>query len=145
LPVSAHAFNRFGAGWFRGGRDQRQSASCAIAYVLCGVSTLFSHCIISIVASSLRRHACPVNQLATDKLSPVLADQRPRRTCPPPRRGSEEQKERHYKAWLRATLQKFADDVREIAARNKEEIPHDNDAASTVHPDGMAKFRLTRS
>jgi hypothetical protein len=25
---------------------------------------------------------------------------------------SEEQKERHYKAWLRATLQKFADDVR---------------------------------
>jgi hypothetical protein len=27
---------------------------------------------------------------------------------------SEEQKERHYKAWLRATLQKFADDVRDI-------------------------------
>jgi hypothetical protein len=25
---------------------------------------------------------------------------------------SEEQKERHYKAWLRATLQKFANDVR---------------------------------
>jgi hypothetical protein len=33
---------------------------------------------------------------------------------------SEEQKERHYKAWLRATLQKFADDVRETAARDKE-------------------------
>jgi hypothetical protein len=32
---------------------------------------------------------------------------------------SEEQKERHYKAWLRATLQKFADDVRETAARDK--------------------------
>ena len=29
---------------------------------------------------------------------------------------SEEQKERHYKAWLRATLQKFADNVREIEA-----------------------------
>jgi peptidyl-tRNA hydrolase len=27
---------------------------------------------------------------------------------------SEEQKERHYKAWLRATLQKFAADVRDI-------------------------------
>ena len=33
---------------------------------------------------------------------------------------SEEQKERHYKAWLRATLQKFADDVRKIAAHDKE-------------------------
>jgi hypothetical protein len=42
---------------------------------------------------------------------------------------SEEQKERHYKAWLRATLQKFADDVREIAARNKEEDSHDGSAA----------------
>jgi hypothetical protein len=42
---------------------------------------------------------------------------------------SEEQKERHYKAWLRATLQKFADDVREIEARNKAEDAHDNDAA----------------
>jgi hypothetical protein len=31
---------------------------------------------------------------------------------------SEEQKERHYKAWLRATLQRFADEVREIEARN---------------------------
>ena len=31
---------------------------------------------------------------------------------------SEEQKERHYKALLRATLQKFADEVREIEARN---------------------------
>ena len=29
---------------------------------------------------------------------------------------SEEQKERHYKAWLRATLQKFADDVRDRGA-----------------------------
>ena len=37
---------------------------------------------------------------------------------------SEEQKERHYKAWLRATLQKFADDVRETAARDKEADPH---------------------
>jgi hypothetical protein len=27
---------------------------------------------------------------------------------------SEEQKERQYKAWLRATLQKFANDVRDI-------------------------------
>jgi hypothetical protein len=42
---------------------------------------------------------------------------------------SEEQKERHYKAWLRATLQKFADDVREIEARNKAEDSHDNGAA----------------
>jgi hypothetical protein len=32
---------------------------------------------------------------------------------------SEDQKERQYKAWLRATLQKFADDVLEIEARNK--------------------------
>jgi hypothetical protein len=31
----------------------------------------------------------------------------------------EEQKERHYKAWLRATLQKFADDVREIEASQR--------------------------
>ena len=31
---------------------------------------------------------------------------------------SEEQKERHYKAWLRATLQKFADNVRDTEARN---------------------------
>jgi hypothetical protein len=31
---------------------------------------------------------------------------------------SEEQKERHYKAWLRATLQKFADDVRDIDVCN---------------------------
>jgi len=42
---------------------------------------------------------------------------------------SEEQKERHYKAWLRATLQKFADDVKEIEARSKEENSHGNDAA----------------
>ena len=42
---------------------------------------------------------------------------------------SEEQKERHYKAWLRATLQKFADDVRENAARNKEGDSHDSGAA----------------
>ena len=34
---------------------------------------------------------------------------------------SEDQKERHYKAWLRATLQKFADDVRKIEARNNTE------------------------
>jgi hypothetical protein len=33
---------------------------------------------------------------------------------------SEEQKERHYKAWLRATLQKFADDVMKTAAHDKE-------------------------
>jgi GH35 family endo-1,4-beta-xylanase len=31
---------------------------------------------------------------------------------------SEEQEERHYKTWLRATLQKFADDVRDIDVRN---------------------------
>jgi hypothetical protein len=36
---------------------------------------------------------------------------------------SEEQKERHYKAWLRATLQKFADDVTKIAAHDTETIP----------------------
>jgi hypothetical protein len=34
---------------------------------------------------------------------------------------SEEQKERHYKAWLRATLEKFADDVRDIETRNRAE------------------------
>jgi hypothetical protein len=39
---------------------------------------------------------------------------------------SEEQKERHYKAWLRATLQKFADDVRETATRDKEADPHNS-------------------
>ena len=33
---------------------------------------------------------------------------------------SEEQKERHYKAWLRAALQKFADDVMKTAAHDKE-------------------------
>jgi hypothetical protein len=37
---------------------------------------------------------------------------------------SEEQKERHHKAWLRATLQKFADDVKETAARDKGVDPH---------------------
>ena len=42
---------------------------------------------------------------------------------------SEEQKERHYKAWLRATLQKFADDVREIEARHQAEVPRDQHAA----------------
>ena len=42
---------------------------------------------------------------------------------------SKEQKERHYKAWLRATLQKFADDVRDIEKRNTAERPRDNDAA----------------
>lgn len=42
---------------------------------------------------------------------------------------SEEKKERHYKAWLRATLQKFADDVRDIEKRNTAERPRDNDAA----------------
>lgn len=41
---------------------------------------------------------------------------------------SEEKKERHYKAWLRATLQKFADDVRDIEKRNTAERPRDNDA-----------------
>ena len=44
---------------------------------------------------------------------------------------SEEQKERHYKAWLRATLQKFADDVRDIEKRNTAER-RDNDAACGV-------------
>jgi hypothetical protein len=34
---------------------------------------------------------------------------------------SEEQKERQYKAWLRATLQKFADDVRDIELSKKAE------------------------
>ena len=38
---------------------------------------------------------------------------------------SEEQKERHDRAWLRATLQKFADDVRKIAAHDTETDPDD--------------------
>jgi hypothetical protein len=42
---------------------------------------------------------------------------------------SEEQKERHYKAWLRATLQKFADDVQEIETRNRAEDSRDHHAA----------------
>jgi hypothetical protein len=42
---------------------------------------------------------------------------------------SEEQKERHYKAWLRATLQRFADDVREIEARNGAAVPRGHHAA----------------
>jgi len=42
---------------------------------------------------------------------------------------SEEQKERHYKAWLRATLQKFADDVREIEARGQAGGSRDHHAA----------------
>jgi hypothetical protein len=37
---------------------------------------------------------------------------------------SEEQKERHYKAWLRATLQKFADDVRDIELSKAAEDSH---------------------
>ena len=42
---------------------------------------------------------------------------------------SEVQKERHYKAWLRATLQRFADDVREIEARNGAAGSRDHHAA----------------
>lgn len=42
---------------------------------------------------------------------------------------SEEQKDRHYKAWLRATLQKFADDVREIEARDQAGDSRDHHAA----------------
>jgi hypothetical protein len=34
---------------------------------------------------------------------------------------SEDQKERHYKAWLRATLQKFAEDVRDSESHNNAE------------------------
>jgi hypothetical protein len=34
---------------------------------------------------------------------------------------SEEQKERHYKAWLRATLQRFAADVRDSEVSNTAE------------------------
>jgi len=34
---------------------------------------------------------------------------------------TEDQKERQYKAWLRATLQRFAEDVRDIESRNKAE------------------------
>jgi hypothetical protein len=41
---------------------------------------------------------------------------------------SEEQKDRHYKAWLRATLQKFANEVREIEARNGAEGSRDHHA-----------------
>jgi hypothetical protein len=36
---------------------------------------------------------------------------------------SDEQKERQAKAWLRATLEKFADDVREAARREPEQSP----------------------
>jgi hypothetical protein len=36
---------------------------------------------------------------------------------------SEQQKERQYRAWLRATLQKFADDVRKSQPLNKKEAP----------------------
>src|SRR5262245_14279817 len=42
---------------------------------------------------------------------------------------SEEQKQRHYKAWLRATLQRFADEVREIEARNGAEGSRGHHAA----------------
>ena len=42
---------------------------------------------------------------------------------------SEDQKERHYKAWLRATLQKFAEDVRKIEASNKAADTSKNGAA----------------
>jgi len=42
---------------------------------------------------------------------------------------SAEQKERHYKAWIRATLQKCADDVRDIETRNKTKDSRGNDAA----------------
>jgi hypothetical protein len=41
---------------------------------------------------------------------------------------SEDQKERHYKAWLRAALQKFADDVRDIESRNNAEDTGKNGA-----------------
>jgi hypothetical protein len=41
---------------------------------------------------------------------------------------SEDQKERHYKAWLRAALQKFAEDVRDIESRNKAEDTGKNGA-----------------
>jgi len=41
---------------------------------------------------------------------------------------TEDQKERQYKAWLRATLQKFAYDVTEVAARNEEGDSRDNGA-----------------
>jgi hypothetical protein len=37
---------------------------------------------------------------------------------------SQEQKERQYKAWLRATLQKFADDVRDIELSKAAEDSH---------------------
>jgi hypothetical protein len=42
---------------------------------------------------------------------------------------SEEQKERQYKAWLRATLQKFADDVRDMEAHDKPEVLREKGAA----------------
>jgi hypothetical protein len=41
---------------------------------------------------------------------------------------SEDQKERRYKAWLRAALQKFADDVCEIEARDNTEDTGKNGA-----------------
>jgi len=42
---------------------------------------------------------------------------------------SEDQKERHYKAWLRATLQKFAEEVRHIESRNKAQDTGKNGAS----------------
>jgi hypothetical protein len=42
---------------------------------------------------------------------------------------SEEQKERHYKAWLRATLQKFADDVRSTEAQDEPKHSREKGAA----------------
>jgi hypothetical protein len=41
---------------------------------------------------------------------------------------SEDQKERHYKAWLRATLQKFAEDVRDSESHNNAEDTGKNGA-----------------
>jgi hypothetical protein len=42
---------------------------------------------------------------------------------------SEEQKERHYKTWLRATLQKFADDVRDMEKQDKPKNSREKGAA----------------
>ncbi|HKF11979.1 MAG TPA: hypothetical protein VKB89_25205 [Xanthobacteraceae bacterium] len=42
---------------------------------------------------------------------------------------TEDQKERQYKAWLRATLQRFAEDVRDIESRNKAEDAGKNGAS----------------
>jgi hypothetical protein len=75
------------------------------------------------VQAGRRRGAKFIRRIASDVLHKAI-DQIVEAFIPEMERISrmdegEEQKERHYKAWLRATLQKFADDVREIEASQR--------------------------